>query len=339
MKKIQKHQLRFTWGLLKKRPFSVLIQVTNRCNMKCSFCDFWPNGAPPRQELTLDEYQRLANDLAQLGCFLISIEGGEPFLRPDLIDIIRIFSQQHLTVLYTNGWYVTPEKAQQLFEVGLHQVGISIDYATAEKHDQKRVLKGAFQQAWKAVQFFREASPSSAIHNKQVHVMTVLMQDNYEELEALLQQSESANVAHCLTLLSTEGFRRGQHQDQWPSAPISEHLLTLWKKYPHLMVFQEYLAQMDDFLNQKPFPTCRAGKQGFNIDHLGNVSPCIEKIQWIAGNVREHPLSEIYKKLQNWDGIQDCQDCWTLCRGFNQILGNGGSWKGWRDLSTRMKGN
>src|SRR5690348_2020757 len=36
----------FALGLLRRRPFQVLVQVTNRCNMKCSFCDFWPNVAP-----------------------------------------------------------------------------------------------------------------------------------------------------------------------------------------------------------------------------------------------------------------------------------------------------
>lgn len=50
-------------GMLMRRPFSCLIQVTNRCNMKCSFCDFWPNGAPPSSELTLDDYRRLEEEL------------------------------------------------------------------------------------------------------------------------------------------------------------------------------------------------------------------------------------------------------------------------------------
>lgn len=39
---------RFTAGILQKRPFQVLLQITNRCNMRCSFCDFWPNGVAPR---------------------------------------------------------------------------------------------------------------------------------------------------------------------------------------------------------------------------------------------------------------------------------------------------
>ena len=52
-----KKDAEFALGILRKRPFQVLVQVTNRCNMKCSFCDFWPNGVAPEQELSLDDYR------------------------------------------------------------------------------------------------------------------------------------------------------------------------------------------------------------------------------------------------------------------------------------------
>jgi hypothetical protein len=79
-----RRQLGFAVNLLRRRPFQCLLQVTNRCNMKCSFCDFWPNGALPHEELTIDEFRQLAGQLSGLGRFLVSIEGGEPFVRADL---------------------------------------------------------------------------------------------------------------------------------------------------------------------------------------------------------------------------------------------------------------
>src|SRR3954471_6010143 len=98
--------LRFAWGALRRRPFNLLLQVTNRCNMRCSFCDFWPNGVPPREELTLENYAALEEAMSSLGTFLVSVEGGEPFLRPGLIEIVRIFGRRHIPILYTNGWHV-----------------------------------------------------------------------------------------------------------------------------------------------------------------------------------------------------------------------------------------
>lgn len=330
-----KRDLSFTAGLLTKRPFQVLIQVTNRCNMKCSFCDFWPNGVPPAQELTVDDYRALEGELSKLGTFLISIEGGEPFLRPDLVEIVRILSRRHISTLYTNGWYVTESAARDLFAAGLAQVGVSIDYPDAARHDRKRVIDGAFEHAWRAVDRFRAAAPHGG---RQVHVMTVLMEDTWRDLEALLIQSGAHGVGHCVTLLSTKGFRRGAGGDAWPAGSVSDFLLDLWRRYPHFRIFREYLEMMDPFLEgARAMPTCRAGAQSFNIDHVGNVSPCIEKIDLIAGNVRQEPLSRIHARMRHLEAVEGCQDCWTACRGFNQLLGGGGGVKSMADLMTRMR--
>ena len=106
---------RFAAGIAAKKPFQVLLQVTNRCNMRCSFCDFWPNGVAPKLELQTVDFQKLARDLADIGTFLVSIEGGEPTVRPDLVEIVKALSERHVTVLYTNGWHITEELAKKLF--------------------------------------------------------------------------------------------------------------------------------------------------------------------------------------------------------------------------------
>ena len=148
----------------------------------------WPNGVAPEQELSLDDYRRIADELARIGSFLMSIEGGEPFVRRDLVDIVRIFSARHVTVLYTNGWYVDQRSAQALFGAGLDQVGVSIDYPDAARHDLKRGIPGTFERACNAVRLLREAAPHGG---KQVHIMTVLTRANQGDLEPLLRLSAS----------------------------------------------------------------------------------------------------------------------------------------------------
>ena len=64
---------KFTAGLALRKPFSCLVQVTNRCNMMCSFCDFWPNVAPKQDELTVADYERVAAEMAELGTYCVSI--------------------------------------------------------------------------------------------------------------------------------------------------------------------------------------------------------------------------------------------------------------------------
>ncbi|MBI4511414.1 MAG: radical SAM protein [Deltaproteobacteria bacterium] len=272
---VLRKDMRFAVGLLQSKPFNCLIQVTNRCNLRCSFCDFWPNPAPSHEELTLREFQDLAHQLREMGCFLVSIEGGEPFLRKDLVEIVRSFSAAHITALFTSGWYVTSENANALWDAGLVHVSVSIDFVDPRDHDAKRGLAGTTDRAWRAVQTLRDTAPRGG---HQVNVMSVLMESNWRDMEALFQKSAAYNVGHQVTLLSTQGTRRGTGGDALPPSGMSAHMTSLFDRYRHVRFFREYFERLDPFLTGGAMPTCRAGIQSFNIDHVGNVSTCIERI-------------------------------------------------------------
>jgi AdoMet-dependent heme synthase len=329
----QRRDLRFALGVVRRRPFQVLLQVTNRCNMKCDFCDFWPNGVAPGEELTLGDFARLEAQLSAMGTFLVSIEGGEPFVRPDLVEIVRIFARRHIALLYTNGWYVDRENAAALWEAGLAQVGVSIDYADPARHDRRRGLSGASTRAWRAVELLHDSAPH---RGKAVHVMTVLMEDNAAELDTLLTMSGDAGVGHCATLLSTGGFRRAPGASM-PSPMDARRFAGLWAKHPHFRMFGDYMQAIAPYVGGGEMPDCRAGVQSFNVDHVGNVSPCIERIDQSFGNIRSEALSTIHRRMIDAEPARGCQQCWTACRGFAQALGDGGSFRAWRDLAWRLR--
>lgn len=329
-----KKDVGFAWTITRGRPFSLLVQVTNRCNLTCSFCDFWPNGAPPSQELTVADYRRVSRELAELGTFLVSIEGGEPAIRQDLHEIVGAFSEHHLTVLYTNGTLLDQARVDALFAAGLDQVGVSIDWADDDLHDDKRGKRRTAEKAWAAVERLRARAPHGG---RQVHVMTVLMAANEDALPALLERSATAGVGHLVTLLSTHGDRRNGAVDAPPAPGVGARLLELRARHPHLRVFRDYLAGMDPFLRGEPLPACAAGRQGGNLDHVGNLAPCIEKIGAPVGNVRDAPVPALWERLRAHPGPVGCNDCWTLCRGIGQALGGGASPRAWWDLSTRLR--
>jgi len=331
-----RRDLSFTAGLFRRRPSSVLLEVTNRCNMQCAFCGFWSRAAPPDEELTLDEYRRVEEELSGLNTFLVSIEGGEPLLRPDLVEIVRVFGARHLPILYTNGWRVDERVAAELFGAGLVQVGVSIDFPDAERHDRMRARPGAHAQAWRAVEWLRDAAPHGG---RQVHVMTILMEENRHGIEKLVRRSAAAGVGHCLTLLSRKGFPRANRAGgpRPVSPPVSDWLTGLWKRYRHLRFHRTYLTLMDSWLTGGAMPACRAGRQEFNIDHVGNVSPCLDKIDLLVGNVRSEPLAALYPRVAQLAEVRSCQDCWTLCRACCQFMGAGAGVREWKDTLFRMR--
>ena len=110
-----------------------------------------------------------------------------------------------------------------MWDAGLAHANVSIDYPDAERHDGKRRLAGATDRAWHAVDILRDAAPRGG---KQVHVMTVLMEDNWRDLEALLQQSAAHGVGHQVTLLSISGYppRQGGPRQTTADRGVSKHV-------------------------------------------------------------------------------------------------------------------
>lgn len=351
IKKLNK-DLRFAKGILAGRPFNILLQVTHRCMMRCRFCGFWSRSDPPDHELTLAEYRRVEQELSELGCFLISIEGGEPLLRPDIVDLVRLFSRRHICLLYTNGWLVEADLARDLFRAGVSQVGVSIDFPDAASHDAARGCKGAHDRAFRAVRLLREAAP---LGGRQVHVMTLLAAQTLPGLEPLLVRSARLGVGHAVTLLSMAGPGRAPGLTPL-HPPVSDYLIRLFRKYPHFKTFHGYLEAMDRFLSQDQglaagldpgsvqrgqgfaldLPVCRAGQQSFNLGPSGLLAPCIEFMDRPVGSIRTAPLAHLFEAAARAPEVASCQRCWSLCRGFPQMLAGRPDLHALMDLATRL---
>ncbi len=113
------------------------ISVTDRCNFSCVYC----KSADPRNYfphddlLSWDEFLRVARVMAGLGIRKVRVTGGEPLLRPGIIEFIaglrRIGGLEDLAIT-TNG-YLLPEKARELAAAGAPRVTVSLDSMDAAK--------------------------------------------------------------------------------------------------------------------------------------------------------------------------------------------------------------
>lgn len=129
--------------------------VTKRCNLECPFCFY--DSAPSiskvqKQELTAQEWIHLAGEIAAINPnAAISISGGEPLLRADIIEIIAGISQYHLEIrLITNGTLFSEELMNHLAEIPKFKVQVSIDSLVPEENDRTRGL-GSLEKAIAAV--------------------------------------------------------------------------------------------------------------------------------------------------------------------------------------------
>ncbi|WP_299002458.1 GTP 3',8-cyclase MoaA [uncultured Shewanella sp.] len=106
------------------------LSVTDVCNFKCGYC--LPNGYQPSGKpsfLTLNEIFHLVNAFAQVGTKKIRITGGEPSLRRDFTDIIRLIADNdniHTVATTTNGDRLA-KQAKVWYEAGLRKINVSVD--------------------------------------------------------------------------------------------------------------------------------------------------------------------------------------------------------------------
>lgn len=106
-------------------PILAQIIPIRRCNLDCAYCNEYDNFSKP---VPLDAMLRRIDKLADLGCSIITISGGEPTLHPELDAIIaRIRERGAISTLITNGLLLTPEGIRKLNLAGLDYLQISID--------------------------------------------------------------------------------------------------------------------------------------------------------------------------------------------------------------------
>ena len=131
-----------------KKPV-VVWNCTRACNLKCRHCyaGNGEEGSGTRNEMSGDEARTMIDDLASFGCPVLLFSGGEPCLRPDLVDLMGYAKDRGMrVVLSTNGTLITSELAARFASVGLSYVGVSLD-GLKPTHDLFRGVSGAFEQA------------------------------------------------------------------------------------------------------------------------------------------------------------------------------------------------
>ncbi len=270
-------------------------------------------GKQPEQNIK--QFEAGAKKLAKWGSLLISLAGGEPLLRDDIVEIVRVIGQWHFPFITTNGYLVDEKLARNLFSAGLWGVSVSIDYADAERHDRARGMKGAYEQAVQALKLFRRARQYDW---QRVNLMCVLLDDNLEHVESLIQLAVQNDAYFMIQPYSSEKTGSTKFYPNRKNG-VSSHLLKLRRRYPNFLSNPLFLSKFDQYLNGG-VPDCAAGRAFFNIDSTGDISICVEQRDWPVANLYTDNMSGIGRKLRDGGQNNKCRSCWYNCRGEVESL-------------------
>lgn len=171
-----------------RRPLSMLAELTYRCNLQCPYCYNPLDLQSYRAELTVDVWQRVLAEAADLGVLQVHFSGGEPTLRADdLVDLVTTARSHELyTNLITQGTFLSDELIARLEAAGLDHVQLSLQAARAGLADS---IAGAWVHEKKMDALARVAKRGMA-----VTLNCVLHRANIDDVDAIVAIAEETGV-------------------------------------------------------------------------------------------------------------------------------------------------
>jgi pyruvate-formate lyase-activating enzyme len=123
------------------------------CNLRCDYCCVRSSPTAPRRALGLERVRRIASEAAELGVGEFFVTGGEPFLLPDIGEILTACAAAAPTTVLTNGMLFAGRRLENLRTLPRERVTlqISLDSPTPERHDRHRG-RGTWAHAWKGIE-------------------------------------------------------------------------------------------------------------------------------------------------------------------------------------------
>lgn len=280
-------------------PISCTLQLTNACNLRCSFC-YANSGKPYENELTPSQWMEVMLKLASHGVADVTITGGEPRLVKGFKDLVVAASSLFTNVnLFTNGLHWSDEEIELLGLLGNVAVQVSID-GKKETHDLLRGRRGAFQESMNLVRRLSEASVP-------VIVAMTVNQSNSHEVYGVIEESVKAGAAV---------FRAGR---TLPVGRASFELSVLLEEQEETVKRQlrdaadrwgDRLLIMDW---EESAPTghrdfCTPGYLAWYIRADGTVTPCqIEDTAF--GHILKESLPEIGSPRRLWQAKCNAKQC------------------------------
>ncbi len=130
------------------------ISLTDRCNLRCAYCipNTAANWIPQENLLTADEIISVVKTAASLGVRKIRLTGGEPLIRPDVLEIVQRISEitDIKDIGLTTNAILLEKLAKPLVDAGLKRVNISLDTLDSDKFH--RITRyGDFLKSWNGI--------------------------------------------------------------------------------------------------------------------------------------------------------------------------------------------
>ena len=312
-------------ALARNIPLSVQLDLTYRCNERCVHCylDHEDHG-----EMTTAEIKHLLDEMADAGVFILTLSGGEIFLRKDFFEILEYarLERQFCVKLKTNAIMIRERQAVRIRDIGVESIQISIYSHRPEVHDAITLVQGSLQRSLDAARFLKS-------QGLRVIFANVLMVQNLQDYQGVRALAEELGVECTLDPTIT------------PMMDGDRSVLELGVNHEALrQVFRDraLVGDVEEFCtiaapadeNGLSALPCSAGHTACYVSPYGDVFPCVQ-FPLPTGNVRNERFLDIWRHSERMKDVRSirlkdlttCTSCshvgsCTRCPGLAFMEGN-----------------
>ena len=329
-------------------PLRYFLELTYRCNLSCPYCYIGHERNLP--ELSCDDWKKVISQIPRYG--LITLVGGEPFIRDDFIEILnysvkRVFRKVNVV---TNGILLEGEKLDALIKVNPVLLSVSLD-GWGKTHDLNRGQEGIFDKITSNLQ-----NVNSKRKNMMVDIKTIVLNNNIEDIYKLYEYCSKQGFEFLsISFLRNNNLKQNPvlrenfdsvfYEPEYNIKPYFdlEHFKDVYKKIVSLKSkttirfspkfeggsYEDVIKRIEDFFNPcdkellKRHPSvvynpCKYPFSNIMINPSGDVYPCLS---FKIGNVTEKSIKEVFnmpkyrcfrKNLKVSKAFSSCQMCCEL---------------------------
>ena len=294
---------KYLWSVARRWPVLVHFEVTERCNARCGFCDYWKTPASAKQY----EVDSFVDATRFFNPMLVTWTGGEPLLRRDLEQMVAAVDRTgglKYTTLITHGGMLTAERAASLWEAGIHQFNISLDYLDG-RHDVARGIPGLTAKIFGAV----DAMRARGIDN--IRFNTFIKDDNLDQLMPIVERAASLGCGVNFSVYTDSKNGNRDHMfgpDQQEALDQQIRSLLDWKRRRRGVITNSdaYLEQIPRWARGDAMEPCRSGQRTIHLDPTGHVKRC-----------PDFPTDFHWRDFRKYEPVA-CNACFYACRGEAQ---------------------
>ena len=305
-------------------PLSAQLDLTYRCNERCVHCylDHHDHG-----EMTTAEIKHLLKEMAEAGVFILTLSGGEIFLRKDFFEILEYARELMFCVkLKTNAVLIREREAQRIRELGVESIQISIYSHRPEVHDAITLIPGSLKRSLDAIRFLKSQGLKVLIAN-------VLMTQNRQDYPGVRALAAELGV-ECTLDPTVTPMMDGNRSTV--SLGVDHSTLREVFRDPSLVEDVEEFCATPAKAGENELEAipCSAGHTACYVSPYGDVFPCVQ-FPVPTGNVRQQRFIDIWRHSEKMNEVRSirvkhlttCTQCahvssCTRCPGLAYMEGN-----------------